>query len=113
MTSYSTVWRQALRIEYLSTAAADLEDIKCHYLEAGGKALALRMVRRIRAEAAKLADNPKIAPPYELATDLHCLVVAKGAFLAFYRVADRVEAVHVRRAEREPVTAEELANKPA
>lgn len=97
-----------MRIEYLSSAAADLEDIKCHYLEAGGKALALRMVRRIRADAAKLADNPYIAPPYELATDLHCLVVAKGTFLVFYRVVDHVEVIHIRRGEREPVTADEL-----
>ncbi len=97
-----------MRIEYLSDAAADLEDIKCHYLEEGGKALALRMVRRIRAEAAKLADNPYIAPPYELANDIHRLVVAKGAFLVFYRVVDHVEVVHVRRAERVPVTAEDV-----
>jgi len=97
-----------LRIDYLSGAAADLEDIKRHYLEAGGKALAWRVVRRIRAAVASLADNPHIAPPYELATGLHRLVVAKGAFLAFYRVADHIEVVHVRRAERMPVTAENL-----
>jgi plasmid stabilization system protein ParE len=100
-----------LRIEYLSGAAADLEDIKCHYMEAGGKVLALRMVRRIRAEVARLADNPHIAPPYELATDIHCLVVAKGAFLVFYRVVAHVEVVHVRRTERKPVTAAELEEK--
>ena len=100
-----------MRIEYLSSAAADLEDIKCHYLEVGGNPLALRMVRRIREAAARLADNPYIAPPYELATDLHCMVVAKGAFLVFYRVVDHVEVVHVRRSEREPVTAEELEGK--
>lgn len=108
MTSCSTVWRQVLRIEYLTGADADLEDIKRHYLKAGGKVLALRMLRRIRAESAKLADNPYIAPRYELATDLHCLVVAKGAFLVFYRVKDHVEVVHVRRAERDAVPAEFL-----
>jgi len=47
-----------LRIDCLSGAAADLEDIKRHYLEAGGKALALRVVRRIRAAVASLADIP-------------------------------------------------------
>jgi len=97
-----------LRIEYLLGADADLEDIKRHYLKAGGKVLALRMLRLIRTETARLADNPYIAPPYELATDLHCLVVSKGAFLVFYRVVDHVEVVHVRRAEREPATEKDL-----
>lgn len=97
-----------MRIEYLSGAAADLEDIKHHYLEAGGKALALRMVRRIRTATASLADNPHVAPPYELATGLRRLVAAKGAFLVFYRVMDHIEVAHVRRAERAPVTAENL-----
>ena len=92
-----------MRIEYLPDAADDLEDIKCHYLEVGGKALALRMVRSIREETARLGDNPYIAPPYELATGLHRLVVTKGAFLVFYRVVDYIEVVHVRRAEREPL----------
>jgi plasmid stabilization system protein ParE len=100
-----------LRIEYLSGSAADLESIKSHYLEVGGKALALRMVRGIRAEVARLAENPYIAPPYEISSDLHCLVVAKGSFLVFYRVVDRVEVLHIRRAEREPVTAEFLDEK--
>jgi plasmid stabilization system protein ParE len=100
-----------LRIEYLLGADADLEDIKRHYLKAGGKVLALRMLRLIRTETASLADNPHIAPPYELANDLRCLVVAKGAFLVFYRVLDHVEVIHVRRAERVAVTAEFLEGK--
>ena len=111
MTSCSIVWRKVLRIEYLLGADADLEDIKRHYLKAGGKVLALRMLRLIRTETARLADNPYIAPPYELATDLHCLVVSKGAFLVFYRVVNHVEVIHVRRAERDAVTAEFLESK--
>lgn len=98
-----------MRVEYLSGAAADLEDTKRHYLEVGGKALALRVLRVIRTETARLSDNPYIAPPYELATDLRCLVVVKGAFLVFYRVVDHVEVIHVRRAEREPATEKDFS----
>jgi hypothetical protein len=39
------------------------------------------------------------------------LVVADGAFLVFYRSHIDVEVIHVRRAEREPVTAEFLEGK--
>lgn len=89
-------------------ALENLRNIRQHYLEVGGKALALRMVRSIRKEAAKLADNPHIAPPYEMTPGLRRLVVAKGSFLVFYRVVECVEVVHVRRAERDPVVAGEL-----
>lgn len=74
-----------------------------HYLEAGGKALALRMVRGIRAEASALSDNPNLAPAYEAVPGLRRLVVANGAFLVFYRVTQSVEIAHIRRAEREPL----------
>lgn len=96
-----------MRIKYEDDAQADLAGIKQHYLEVGGKALALRMVRGIRAEVAALVDNPNLAPPYDLAPDLRRLVVANGAFLVFYRVADVIQVVHVRRAERQPFEQEQ------
>jgi plasmid stabilization system protein ParE len=110
MTSCSTNLKPAMLIKYLPVARSDLRDIGDHFREVGGNILARRMVGGIRADAAKLADNPKIAPPYELATDLHCLVVAKGTFLVFYRVVGHIEVIHIRRAERQPVTADELEN---
>ena len=92
-----------MRIKYEDEAKVDLANIRQHYLEAGGGALTRRMVRDIRAEVAILADNPHIGSSYELVSGLHRLVIAKGVFLAFYRVMDCVEVVHVRRAEREPL----------
>lgn len=97
-----------MRIRYLSEADDDLEGVKRHYLEVGGKALALRMVRSIRKAVAGLSDNPNIAPPYEIAKGVRRLVVADGAYLAFYRVREVIEVIHIRRAEREPATADEL-----
>lgn len=82
-----------------------MADIRQHYLDVGGKSLALRMVRGIRAEIVVLSDNPNLAPTYSLAPGLRRLVVAKGTFLVFYRVTDRVEVLHIRRAEREPLMA--------
>ncbi len=98
-----------MRVEYSPRAASNLTAIRQHYLDVGGRALALRMVRGIRAGVAALADNPNIAPHYELAPGLRRLVVVHGAFLVFYRVTTRVEVVHVRRAEREPFDAKESA----
>lgn len=95
-----------MRIEYLPDAAGDLEDIKHHYLEVGGKPLALRMVRQIREEVKALADNPYLAQPYEIVPGIRRLVVAGGAFLVFYSVKERVEVLHVRRAERAPLDLE-------
>jgi plasmid stabilization system protein ParE len=99
-----------MRIEYEDDAKLDLIEIGDHYRDAGGRALALRMVRGTRAEVAVLADNPNIAPAYELAPGLRRLVVAKGAYLVFFRVNSqhnaRVEVVHIRRAEREPYSTE-------
>lgn len=96
-----------MRIKYEDLANLDLIEIGDHYRDVGGRTLALRMVRDIRAGIAELADNPNLAPAYELVPDLRRLVVSKGAFLVFYRVTHRIEVVHVRRAEREPYHAEE------
>lgn len=92
-----------MRVKYETGALADLEEMKQYYLDVGGRHLALRMVRRIRAEIALLADNSYIAPAYDLVPDLRRLVVADGAFLVFYRVGGFVQILHVRRAERMPV----------
>lgn len=93
-----------MRIKYEDEAREDLLAIRRHYQEAGGNSLALRMVCGIRAEVAALADNPHMALTYELVPGLRRLVIAKGAFLVFYRLADIVQVVHVRRAEREPLS---------
>lgn len=97
-----------MQIKYLPRAGENLRDIRKHYLDVGGKPLALKMVKRIRAEVAALTDNPSFAPPYEIAPGVRRLVMADGAYLAFYRVRKIIEVIHIRRAEREPVTAEEL-----
>lgn len=101
-------WRRGLQIKYLPQAGENLRDIRKYYLDVGGKPLALKMVKRIRAEMATLTDNPSFAPPYEIVPGVRRLVMADGAFLAFYRVREFIEVIHLRRAEREPVTAEEL-----
>jgi len=98
-----------LRIEYLSKASADLASIQRHRQALGGRPLALRMVRDIRLAVTNLADNPLLAPAYELAPGLRRLAVAKGAFLVFYRVTDHVQVVYIRRAEREPLAEGEAA----
>ncbi len=94
-------------IEYSPRAARNLAEIRQHYLDVGGRTLALRMVRNIRAGIAELADNPNLAPAYALVAGLRRLVVSRGAFLVFYRVTHRIEVVHIRRAEREPYNTEE------
>lgn len=97
-----------MRIKYQPRATRNLGEIQAHYQTLGGKTLALRMVRGIRQAVTGLADNPLIAPAYELAPGLRRLVVAKGAFLVFYRVTDHVQVVYVRRAEREPLGENEI-----
>lgn len=94
-----------MQIKYLPTAILDTHDIGDHYRKVGGNKLAREIVQRIKKPVLDLKDNPHIAPPYELAPGIHRLVVAKGAFLVFYRVLAEVEVLHVRRAEREPVEA--------
>lgn len=91
-----------MRIEYSPLAADNLAEIRQHYLDVGGRTLARRMVRGIRSEVAALAEHPNRAPVYELAPGVRRLVVAKGAFLVFYRVTQRIEVIHIRRAERLP-----------
>lgn len=93
-----------MRIDYLPLSAENIHKIKRHYLEVGGNALALKMIRRIRTDIATLSDQPHRAPTYELAPGVRRLVVAGGIFLVFYRVTEVIEILHVRRAEREPAT---------
>lgn len=97
-----------MRIEYLPHARANLLDMGDYYREIGGNKLARRMVSGVKSEILVLRDHPGFAPDYELAPGVRRLVVAGGAYLAFYRVRADVEILHIRRAEREPVTAEEL-----
>lgn len=97
-----------MRIEYLPRARLDLLDMGDHYRGVGGNTLARRMVSGVKAEIDLLCENPGIAPPYEIAPGIRRMVVVSGAFLVFYGVTDRIEVLHIRRAEREPVTAEEL-----
>jgi len=79
-----------------------------HYREIGGAKLARTMLARIKGPVRALGDHPEIAPAYELAPGVRRLVVAGGVFLVFYRVLVDIEVLHIRRAEREPVTAEAL-----
>ena len=92
-----------MRINYQTRATRNLSEIQAHYQSIGGKTLALRMMRGIRQTVTSLADNPLLAPAYELAPGLRRLVLAKGAFLVFYRVSDHVQVVYIRRAERQPL----------
>ena len=96
-----------MRVKFLDQAKADLIEHNQHYREIGGVPLASKMLARIKKPILALKDNPDIAPPYELAPGIHRMVVAKGAFLVFYRVNQDVEVLHVRRSEREPVTRED------
>jgi plasmid stabilization system protein ParE len=97
-----------LLIKYEDEAKLDLIEIKNHYLKEGGKALALRMIRTIRAEIATLSENPNRAPAYEFAAGVRRLVVAGGIYLVFYRVTNSIEILHIRRAERLPATKKEM-----
>lgn len=99
-----------MRVRFLAKANADLIEIGDYYRDLGGNPLATKLVRGIRRDVSTiLADNPLAAPVYELLPGLRRLVVTKGAFLVFYRVADFIDVVHVRRAERAPVDAEDLS----
>ena len=94
-----------MRVKFLDQAKVDLVEIDAHYREVGGAVLARRMRARLKEPVQALHDHPEFAPLYELAPGVRRLVVAGGAFLVFYRVLADVEVLHIRRAEREPVTA--------
>lgn len=97
-----------MRVRFVGSANRDIPEIAEHYRRVGGNALALRMIRVIRSEIALLANNPKIAPPYELVAGIHRYVIANGAYLAFYRVRVNIEVLHVRRSERAPAEEADL-----
>ena len=97
-----------MRVKLLDQAKADLVAHNEYYREMGGVVLARKMLARIKGPILSLGDTPEIAPAYDLAPGVRRLVVARGTFLVFYRVLAEVEVLHVRRAEREPVTAEGL-----
>lgn len=97
-----------MRIEYLPRANSDLLDMGGHYREIGGNKLARSMIGGVKAEILALRDYPESSPVYELAPGVRRRVVAGGAFLVFYRVRVDVEVLHIRRAERAPVSAEDL-----
>lgn len=94
-----------MRVKFLDQAKADLVEIDAHYREISGAVLAKRMLARLKVPVLALHDHPELAPLYELAPGVRRLAVAGGAFLVFYRVVVDVEVLHIRRAERAPVTA--------
>jgi plasmid stabilization system protein ParE len=97
-----------MRVKFLDQAKTDLMEHNQYYREVGGVALASKMLAQIKAPVLALKDNPEIAQPYELAPGIRRLVVARGAFLVFYRVSADIEVLHIRRSERMPVSAQEL-----
>jgi plasmid stabilization system protein ParE len=97
-----------MRVKFLDQAKEDLVEYNQYHHSVGGVALASKMLARIKEPVLALNDNPKIAPEYELAPGIRRLVVAGGTFLVFYRIADAIEVLHIRRAERMPVSAHEL-----
>ena len=97
-----------MQIEYLPMSGSDLLDMGDHYREVGGNKLARRIVGGVKAEILLLRDFSEMAPIYELAPGIRRLVVAGGAFLVFYRVRTDIEVLHIRRAERAPVTKDDF-----
>lgn len=97
-----------MRVRLLDQAKEDMAEIKEYYRKIGGASLAKKMILQIKQPVLELENNPEIAPPYELSPGVRRLVVAGGAFIAFYRVLADVDVIHIRRSEREPVTADEL-----
>ncbi|PRC92409.1 type II toxin-antitoxin system RelE/ParE family toxin [Solimicrobium silvestre] len=93
-----------MRIKFLEQAKADLAEHNDYYRKLGGVALASKMMDRIKGPVLALKDNPAIAQSYELAPDMRRLVVARGAFLVFYRVDVDIEVLHILRAERIPLS---------
>jgi plasmid stabilization system protein ParE len=97
-----------LRVKLTALTSTNLGDIGDHYSHVGGHQLAYRMVGKIKFEVMALANYPESAPPHALVPGVRRLVVAGGAYLVFYRVADTVQILHVRRAERTLATAEDV-----
>ena len=97
-----------MRVRLLHQAKTDLVALGQYDREVGGDVLARKMVARIKTPMLSLKDHPGIAPSYELAPGIRRLVVANGAFLVFYRVRADVEVLHIRRAERDSATGDEL-----
>lgn len=97
-----------MRVRLLDQAKADLTELGQYYREVGGDVLARKMVARIKQPVLSLKDTPDVGSPYELAPGVRRLVVAGGIFLVFYRVSADVEILHIRRAERAPITKDAL-----
>jgi len=97
-----------MRVRFLDQAKTDLMEHNQYYREVGGTALARKMLSRIKGPILALKDNPEIAQLYELAPGIRRLVVARGAYLVFYRVTANIEVLHIRRAERKPMSVHEL-----
>lgn len=98
-----------MRVNLLDQARAELLEYESYYRALGGQVLARSMLARIKQGILSLAENPHIAPQYELAPDIRRRVVVGGDFLIFYRVRQNVEVLHIRRAERVPATEAFLA----
>lgn len=97
-----------MRVRLLDQAKADLVELRQYYREVGGESLSRKMIRQIKQPVLSLKENPGIAPLYELAPGIRRMVAAGGVFLVFYRVRSDVEVLHIRRAERVPVTSDDL-----
>lgn len=99
-----------MRIRYQAISYSDIHDIRHYYVQEGSNKLALRIVQMIRVEITTLLANPKKAPPYEVLPGVRRLIVANGNYLVFHRVTESaIEILHIRRAERTPATASDMA----
>lgn len=97
-----------MRIDYQPLSVENVRDIRRYYIEVADNALALKVIKMIRTEISALSEQPNRAPAYDLAPNVRRLVVYNGIYLVFYRVTKVIEILHIRRAEREPATANEL-----
>jgi plasmid stabilization system protein ParE len=97
-----------MRVRFLDQAKTDLLEINQYYRGVGGAELAKKMLTRIKTSVLALKNNPELAAAYELAPSIRRLVVGSGAFVVFYRSTADIEVLHIRRAERMPVTAQDL-----
>lgn len=97
-----------MRVKFLADARMDLIECNQYYIDLGGSDLAAKMLKRIKNPILSLVDNPDIGPPCGFAPGIRRLVVARGAFVLYCRVRANIEILHIRRAERFPVTEKEL-----